>query len=147
MPLLLKVALDCDKKSNQRSLFLSSGGHAGAAESMHGVEFPSAIHLCAARLGPRVTERAIKLEITKTRAEQYVTDFVDNSDFADEPELDEDILSFLALISLRARYLTDLVAEKVGLAMRHPQEDMDRLLKEAMKQSYKIDSGSETSWY
>ncbi|TAI63463.1 hypothetical protein [Bradyrhizobium sp. Leo170] len=144
LPLLLKVALDCDKKKGNLSLFTSSDGHDGVDESIHGIEFPPAIHSSAARLGPRITERAIKLEITKTRAEEWVADA---SGYIDEEELNEKILSFLALLSLRARYLADLAAEKVGLAMRHPQEDMERLLKEGTKHGYEIDSGSEANWY
>lgn len=144
IPLLMKFALDCEKKKSNLSIFNSSEGQEGVDEPMYGVDFPSAIHASAARLGPRITERAIKLEMTKTRAEEYVSGA---SGIVESDEVDQAILSFLALLSLRARYLADLAAEKVGLAMRHPQEDMDRLLKEAMKQSYQIDSGDEKSWY
>ncbi|OAF13917.1 hypothetical protein AXW67_18215 [Bradyrhizobium neotropicale] len=144
VPLLLKFALDCDKKKIDLSLYISSDGHAGADETVHGIDFPSAIHSAAARLGPRITERAIKLEVTKTRAERYVADA---SDFVENYELDQKILSFLALLSLRARHLCDMAAEKVGLAMRHPEDDMDRLLKESMHHMHEIDSGSEANWY
>lgn len=144
LPLLLKLALDCDRKKSNLSIFISTDGHEGVDEPFHGIEFPPAIHSSAARLGPRITERAIKLEIAKTNAEEWVAQA---SGLIDEQELNERILSFFALISLRARYLADMAAEKVGLAMRHPQDDMDRLLKEATKHQHEIDSGSESNWY
>jgi hypothetical protein len=144
IPLLMKYALDCDKKKNKLSLFISTDGNEGTDEIMHGITFNPAIHASAARLGSKVTQRAIKLEMTQTRAEGYVSDV---AGYVDEAELNEEILSFLALLSLRARYLADLAAEKTGMAMRHPQEDMDRLIKEAMKHSSQIDSGDENSWY
>jgi hypothetical protein len=69
IPLLLKFALDCDRKKTNLSMFMSSDGYEGIDEQMTGIVFDPAIHASAARLGPRVTERAIKLEMTKTRAE------------------------------------------------------------------------------
>jgi hypothetical protein len=144
IPLLMKYALDCDKKKNKLSLFISTDGNEGTDETMDGITFNPAIHASAARLGSKVTQRAIKLEMTQTRAEGYVSDV---AGYIDEAELNGEILSFLALLSLRARYLADLAAEKTGMVMRHAQEDMDRLLKEAMKHSSQIDSGDENSWY
>ncbi|MGY3575506.1 hypothetical protein [Bradyrhizobium sp. USDA 4504] len=144
IPLLLKLSLDCDRKKNNLSLYLSSDGEEGNDEPMSGVNFPAAIHAAAARLGPSITERAIKLETCKTRAEGYVHE---GSGHIDRFELDQSILSFLALLSLRARYLVDQASERVGLRARHPKDDMDRLLKEAMKHMHEIDSGNEESWY
>jgi hypothetical protein len=144
IPMLMKFALDCDKKKNNLSLFMSTDGQDGVDESIRGVAFNPSIHASAARLGSKITERAIKLEMTQTRAEEYVDDV---SGVVDRNDLDQQILSFLALLSLRARFLADLAAQAVGIAMRHPQKDMDRLLKEAMKHSDEIDSGDENSWY
>jgi hypothetical protein len=142
IPLLMKLANECDQKKGNLSTFMSSDGHEGDDESMGGIVFDPAIHTSAARLGSRVTERAIKLEITKNRAETYVSNAAGYVD-----ELDEVVLSFLALLSLRARYLADMAAEKVGLAMRHPEGDMERLRKESFKHAHEIDSGDETKWY
>lgn len=144
IPLLLKFALECDKKKSKLSLFMTTDGQSGEDEVLSEFDFDSSIHAAAAGLGPKVTARAIKLEMTKFRAEEYVDDVAGE---IDTDELNQEILSFLALLSLRARYLADMAAEKVGIAMRHPQEDMDRLLKEAMMHSYEIDSGDENSWY
>jgi hypothetical protein len=144
IPLLMKLALKCDKQKGNLSLFMNSGGQRGRDEAMSNIEFDPKIHSAAARLGPGVTARAIKLEMTKFRAEEYVDDVAGD---IDEDELNQEILSFLALLSLRARYLADMAAEKVGISMRHPQDDMDRLLKEGTKHSYLIDSGDEESWY
>jgi hypothetical protein len=144
IPLLLKFALECDKKKGNLSTYVSSDGRDGQDESISGVVFDPAIHASAARLGPRVTERAIKLEMTKTRAEAYVSDIAGH---VEGNELDQIILSFLALLSLRARYLVDMAAERAGLAMRHPLSDMERLLKESFKHAHEIDSADETKWY
>jgi len=148
IPMLMKFALDCDKKKGDLSLYMTTGGHLGADEDTSTVEFNPKIHAAAARLGSAVTARAIKLEMTKFRAEEFVSDMLTDVDDGDEMEqLNNQILSFFALLSLRARYLADMAAEKVGIKMRHPQDDMDRLLKEAMVHSHEIDSGDENGWY
>jgi hypothetical protein len=144
VPLLLKFALECDTKKENLSAFMASDGYEGFDEPMAGIVFEPRIHASAARLGSPVTERAIKLEMTKIRAETYVKTAAGH---LEPEELNPIVLSFLALLSLRARYLADMAAEKVGLAMRHPQDDMDRLVKESLKHSHEIDSSDETKWY
>jgi len=143
IPLLMRFAAECDQRTRNISTFISSDGHAGADESMGGIPFPPAIHAAAARLGPRITERAIKLELTQQRAESYI---FDASDFVDTDDLNSKILSFFPLLSLRARYLVDMAAERTGLAMRHSEDEMERLLKEAMKFAHEIDSADESKW-
>ncbi|MBR1033044.1 hypothetical protein [Bradyrhizobium liaoningense] len=106
--------------------------------------FPPGLHSSAAVLGPKITERAIKLEVLKARAEDYIRRA---ADYIDGGELDDAIISFLALLSLRARYLSDLTAEKAGIAARFPKEEMERLLKEALRHQHLVDSGSESDWY
>lgn len=144
IPVLMKFAFDCDKKKYNLSVFIGSDGQDGVDEPMGGIELPSSIHGSAARLGGRVTERAIKLQITKLSAENYVSDM---GGYVNEQDLNQQILSFLALLSLRARYLADMAAEKAGIAMRNSKEDMERLLQESIKHSFEIDSGDESSWY
>lgn len=148
IPLLMKFALDCDKTKSNLSLYMNTGGQLGADEDPSSTTFDPKIHAAAARLGPDVTARAIKLEMTKFRAQEYIDDMLTDVDGDDEAaELNHQTLSFLALLSLRARYLADMAARKVGIPMKHPQSDMDRLLKEAVVHSSEIDSGDESSWY
>jgi hypothetical protein len=143
IPLLMRFAAECDDRKSNLGLYMSSDGQAGVDEPMYGIPFPPEIHSSAARLGERITERAIKLELTKQRAESWV---MGASEFLDTEEISEKILSFFALISLRARFLTDLAAEKVHLKMRHSEDDLDRLRKEALKFQHEIDSGNEAQW-
>ncbi len=82
--------------------------------------------------------------MTKDRAEAYVTDA---GGYIDREDLDQSILSYLALLSLKARYLVDLAAAKAGMSATHPQDEMDQLLKEAQKRSFEIDSGDENKWH
>jgi hypothetical protein len=143
IPLLLKFAADCEQKFLSLSTYISTEGHDGKDESMSGIVFDPKIHTAAARLGPRVTERAIKLALTQARAEAYVGDV---SGHIEEDELNEKIISFLSLLCLRARFLVDLAAEKAGLRMRHSEEEMERLRKQAFKSAHEIDSADETRW-
>jgi hypothetical protein len=143
IPLLMRFAAECDDRKNNLSLHMSSDGHAGVDEPMHGIAFPPEIHSSAARLGERITERAIKLELTKQRAESYV---MGASEFLDTEDVNEKMLSFFALLSLRARFLADLAAEKVDLKMRHAEGDLERLRREALKFQHEIDSGNEAQW-
>jgi hypothetical protein len=143
IPLLMRFASECDDRKNNLSLYMQSEGTAGEDEPMDGLPLPPAIHSSAARLGERVTERAIKLELTKQRAESWV---MGASDFLDTAEVNEKILSFFALLSLRARYLADLAAEKVGLQMRHADEEFERLRKEAFKFQHEIDADNDNQW-
>jgi hypothetical protein len=64
----------------------------------------------------------------------------------DPAELNERIISFLSLLSLRARWLVDLAAEKAGLQMRHSTEEIDRLRKQAFKFAHEIDAADEKRW-
>ena len=111
---------------------------------MAGVEFPSEIHAAAARLGPQVTERAIKLSLTQSRAEAWIRDA---SEGMDRDDLDPPILSFLALLALRARFLVDMAAAKAGLTMRHSADENERLRKQAFKFAHEIDSADENKWH
>jgi hypothetical protein len=144
IPLLMRFAAECDRRLGNISTFIASDGHAGSRESIAGIPFPEEIHSAAAKLGARITERAIKLEITQHRAESYM---MDASDFADADDyLDHEVISFMSLLSLRARYLVDMAAERIGLNMRHSDEEMDRLRKQSMKFAHEIDSADETKW-
>jgi hypothetical protein len=69
------------------------------------------------------------------------------SGYVDEPDVNDHILSFLALLSLKARYLIDMAATEAGLSRSHPTELMERLLKESIKHSHEIDSGDESKWH
>src|SRR5689334_6526515 len=51
IPLLIKLALDCDKQKGNLSIFMSTGGQAGVNEDMSDIEFDPKIHAAAARLG------------------------------------------------------------------------------------------------
>jgi hypothetical protein len=143
IPLLMRFAAECDQRARNISTYISTDGHAGSDEPISGLPFPPAIHAAAARLGPRTTERAIKLELTQQRAESYV---YDASDFVDGDDLNPKILSFFPLLSLRARHLVDMAAERTGLGMRHPADEMERLRKEASKFAHEIDSAHESKW-
>ncbi|WP_136615048.1 hypothetical protein [Bradyrhizobium sacchari] len=143
IPLLMRFAAECEDRKSKLSLHMSSDGQAGNDESMGGIPFPPGIHSSAARLGERITERAIKLELTKQRAESWVMGALD---FLDTEEVNEKMLGFFALLSLRARYLADMAGERVGLKMRHAEEDLERLRKEAFKSQREIDSGDDTRW-
>ena len=113
----MKFAADCEQKFLSLSMYISTDGHEGNDESMSGVAFDPKIHFAAARLGPRITERAIKLALTKTRAEAYVATW---SGEIEEHELNDKIISYLSLLCLRARFLADLASEKAGLRARPP---------------------------
>lgn len=144
IPLLMKFAADCERKSSNLALFISSSGHDGVDEPMSGVSFDRAVHAAAARLGPQITERAIKLQLTQSRAETWVSE---SSGYIEKDEVDNAILSFLALLSLRARFLVDLAAEKAGLTMRHSEDELERLRIEALKLGHEIDSSNEKMWH
>ncbi|WP_024577957.1 MULTISPECIES: hypothetical protein [unclassified Afipia] len=144
IPLLMKFANECDEKKGNLSTFISSQGHDGKDEPMRGLTLDPKIRAAAAQLGSEVSQRAIKLEVTKDRAEAYVTDA---GGYIDREDLDQSILSYLALLSLKARYLVDLAAAKAGMSATHPQDEMDQLLKEAQKRSFEIDSGDENKWH
>jgi len=143
IPLLLKFAADCEQKFLNLSASISTEGQKGKNEFMSDIAFDPKIQTAAGRLGPRVTERAIKLELTKARAEAYVKEA---SGDLEEDELKQRIISFLSLLCLRARFLADLAAETSGLRMRHPEEEMERLRKQAFKFAHDIDSADETRW-
>lgn len=143
IPLLMKFASECDNRKDALSLHISSDGYAGSDETMHGIAFPPAMHSAAARLGEQITGRAIKLELTKQRAENCVEGA---TGFLDIYDVNQRILSFLALLSLRARWLIDLAAERVGIQMRHADDHLERLRKEAFKFQDEIDSGNEAQW-
>jgi hypothetical protein len=143
IPLLMKFAADCEKKIAELSAFMNSGGQKGKDDSIYGVKFEPAIQLAASRLGPRVTERAIKLALTQSHAELWVS----QAWAIEKNERDSVILSFLALLSLRARFLVDMAAEKAGLSMRHSEDEIERLRKEAFKFAHEIDSADEKSWH
>jgi hypothetical protein len=144
IPLLIEFADECDRKKGSLSTYMSSGGREGKDETMGGTTLNPAIRNCAARLGSAVAERAIKLEVTKARAESFIAEA---SGYIDEMEINEQTLSFLALLALKARWLVDMAAKEAGLSRSHPQELMDRLLKESMKHSHEIESGDETKWF
>jgi hypothetical protein len=147
IPLLLKFAADCEQKFLSLSTYVSTEGHEGKNESMSGIAFDPKIQAAAARLGPRVTERAIKLELTKARAEAYVSEVGrDLGSNIEEDELNQRIISFLSLLCLRARFLVDLAAETAGLRMRHSEGEMERLRKQAFKFAHDIDSADDTRW-
>lgn len=144
IPLLMKFASDYEKKIGNLSSFVASDGREGIDEPMTGIDFDPAIHLNAARLGSQVTARAIKLAVTKTRAEQHVGDV---SGFYDTNDLNRMILSFSYLLALRARYLVDMAAEKADLAMRHSEDEIERLRMPAFEYAHEIDSADETKWH
>ena len=146
IPLLMTFANECDQKKYNLSAFINSMGHEGIDEPLSGIKLGPTIRSAAALLGPEIGRRTVKLEITKTRAESYVSN-VYIEDIEDKQELDEQILSFFALLSLRARWIVDMAAKAAGLAISHDPEELERLLAEATKHSFEIESGDELRWY
>jgi hypothetical protein len=144
IPLLIRFASECDEKRENLSLYISSQGHDGKNEPMRGTKLDPRIQEISARLGPQVAGKAIKLEVLKDRAERYI---YEAAGFVDEDDLDQSIISFLALLSLRARTLVDMAASEAKLAMSHPASDLDRLTTHALRHASAIDSGNETMWY
>jgi hypothetical protein len=55
--------------------------------------------------------------------------------------------SWLALLELRARYAADLAAKAAGLPVSHSEEELEGLLKGAMRYSSEIDSGNIDRWH
>lgn len=144
IPLLLKFAAACETKRSNLSLFISSEGHDGQDEGMQGLDIDPAIRASASQLSAQVAERTIKLEVIKDRAVAY---FAGAAGFEDEDDLNDQLLSFFALLALKARYLIDLAAKDAALRPTHPEADMAELLKAATKHGYLIDSGDELRWY
>ncbi|MGY4257380.1 hypothetical protein ACVI1L_004448 [Bradyrhizobium sp. USDA 4516] len=143
IPILSNFATNCDTMKSNLSLSISSQRQEGRDENLADLTFDPAVHTHASRLGPAITQRAIKLEMTLARAKTYLSKAYDHLDSGD---VDQQMLSFLALLSLRARHLIDMAANQTGMTMRYPRSDMERLLKLATKHSHEIDSGDEGSW-
>lgn len=144
IPLLLQFAATCERKRSNLDLFISSGGQAGEDEQTQGLEIDPLIRIYAGQLSTEVAERAIKLEVIKDRAATY---FRNAAGVEEEDALNDQLLSFFALLALKARYLADLAAKDAELRLRHPEEDMAYLLKAAEKHGYLIDSGDNLRWY
>jgi hypothetical protein len=85
-----------------------------------------------------------KLEVVRDSAISYFNFVIGN---LDENDLNDELLSFFALLELKARYLIDLAAGDAGFRLRHPDADMQGLLKASTKHGRIIDSGDELSWY
>lgn len=143
IPPLLQFADECDHRKGLLSQYISSDAQEGEDTSLAGIDLDAEVRKNAAALGPIVATRAIKLDLTKRRC---VADLQDSAPYDDRADLDERLLSYFALLSLRARYLVDLAAVEAGLSISHPQSEMDQLLKEAIKFGYEVDEGDEKSW-
>src|SRR5664279_3855869 len=104
IPLLIEFADECDRRKGSLSTYMSSEGQDGEDETMSGMTLSPAIRNCASRLEGAVAERAIKFEVMKARAEAHVAG---SSGYIDEEDLNQQMLSFFALLSLKARWLVD----------------------------------------
>jgi hypothetical protein len=100
----------------------------------------------AAVLGGEVAARVLKIFVLKERIESAISMDVPIGCPVQPHESSDRFESLLTLLELRARYAADLASKAAGLPVSHSQEQMDALLKAAMKYGHEIDSGDIERW-
>jgi hypothetical protein len=139
---LMSFAYQCDQM-NQR---LNLDSISNQFDVVRGLKIPAECIAKAAVLGGEVAARVLKIFVLKDRIENTLSMDLFVGCPAESPESSNRFESWLTLLQLRARYAADLATKAAGLPVSHSQEQMDALLKSAMKYGHEIDSGDIERW-
>lgn len=142
---LLAFAFQCDRRISDIyiNVIQSPDDLLGAVQDL---QLPAECNRNAAVLGGEVAARVLKIQVLKTRIENALRFDFGVGCPADMKEAPDKLVSWLALLELRARYAADLAAKTAGLPVSHTEGELEALLKSAMRHMPDIDSGDMDRW-